>query len=160
MRHRHLRLAIALASLIIGVAATFAAQSFFKPEAKATDFPEPLKIIQAEGRFVFTDGSSYYSFKRDGTFKSGPMGLSGREITGTWKSEDRLFVIEGIWGWMNGVSPVDDYRKMTIYVSTPISVETAKRMSPVDASANVKIYNCYFIVEELRKVKGAGEGIP
>ena len=80
------------------------------------------------------------------------MGLSGREITGKWRVDDRLFVIEGRWGWINGVSPEDDYRKMVIYLSKPESVETVKRMSPVEAGANRKIYKCYFLIEGLEKI--------
>lgn len=159
MRRRFHSSAIAPAILIAGVAA-LTCLIVFRPTALAADYPEPLKIIQAEGQFVFTDGSSYYSLKKDGTFKSGPLGLSGREITGTWKSDDRLFVIEGRWGWMNGVSPVDDRRKMTLYISAPTSTETVKGMSPVDGSVNVKIYKCYFLIEDLRKVEAAQKNAP
>jgi hypothetical protein len=148
------RLSLALAALIFGAAA-LAGPVIFRAPALAAEFQEPLKIIQAEGQFVFTDGSSYYLLRKGGEFKSGPLGLSGREITGTWKTNDRMFVIEGRWGWMNGVSAADDYRQMTLYVGTPTSVETARRLSHVDESVNVKIYKCYFIIEELRKVARA-----
>jgi hypothetical protein len=98
--------------------------------------------------------------KKDGSFKSGPLGLSGREITGTWKAHDNFFLIEGRWGWMNGASPVDDRRRMTLYVSTPTAVETLKTMSPVDESVNVKIYKCYFLIEELQKVEAVQKTTP
>ncbi|HEX8649484.1 MAG TPA: hypothetical protein VF708_01490 [Pyrinomonadaceae bacterium] len=121
----------------------------------AADLPEPLEIIQEEGQFVFTDGSSYYQFKKDGTFKSGPLGIQGREITGTWKSPDRrfpMFVIVGRWSWINGLSPRDDYRKLTLYIGHPVSVETVEQLSLVDGSRNVKVYKCYFMVDELQKI--------
>src|SRR5690242_4812813 len=97
--------------------------------ASAQDFPEPSQIIEKEGRFVFIDGSSYYLFKKDGTFSSGPLGMSGRVITGTWKKQDNLFVIQGQWSWVNGLSQENDYRKMVLYVSTPDSSETVEKLT-------------------------------
>ncbi len=120
--------------------------------AIAKDFPEPSQIIQDEERFIFTDGNSYYLFKKDGTFKSEPLGISGRVITGTWKLQDHLFVIQGQWSWVNGLSQKDDFRKMILYISNPVSSETVERLSFGFGSLNVKIYKCYFLVEELQKI--------
>ena len=149
-RSQHLSFAAIAFIICVGVVAT--RQVFVASPLMAADFPEPLKIIEEEGQFIFHDGSSYYLFKKDGTFRSGPMGLSGREIEGKWKVDDRLFVIEGRWDWINGVSPADDYRRMVIYLSKPESVETVKRISTVEAGANQKIYKCYFLVEGLEKI--------
>ena len=123
----------------------------------AQGFPEPSQIIQEEGRFVFIDGSSFYLFKKDGTFKSEPLGGSGRIITGTWKKQDNLFVIQGLWSWINGLSQENDYRKMVLYMSTPDSSETVKRLSskfagPGEILVNVKVYKCYFLIDELQKI--------
>jgi hypothetical protein len=126
----------------------------FEANAVSTaDYPEPIKIIQQEGRFVFTDGSSYYLFRKDGTFKSGPLGLSGREIEGTWKLKDALFVIEGHWGWINGGSSKDDYRRLTLYVSTPEAVETIRYPAAIGSGVGVKVYKSYFEIEELQKIQ-------
>ena len=128
---------------------------FSASAALAAEFPEPLQIIQEEGQFVFTDGSSYYQFKKDGTFNSGPLGISGREITGTWKVPDQrfpMFVIQGLWSWINGLSTRDDYRRLTLYIGHPVSVETVEQLSVVDGNRNVKVYKCYFMVEELQKI--------
>jgi hypothetical protein len=118
----------------------------------ATDFPEPVEIIRQEGQFVFTDGSSYYLFKKDHTFKSGPVEMSGREITGTWELEDSFFVINGKWGWLNGGSQKDDYRKMVLYVAKPQSIEKVDKSSPGYGIQGMKIYKCYFEIEELEKI--------
>jgi len=59
---------------------------------------EPSRIIQREGRFVFTDGASFYGFEKDGTFRSWPTGLSGREITGRWTRTDETYTVTGHWG--------------------------------------------------------------
>jgi hypothetical protein len=123
------------------------------PIIHATEFPRVPQIIQTEGKFVFTDGSSYYMFKKDGTFTSEPLGISGREITGKWEYvHDREFVIRGRWSWMNGLSPRDDYRQMTIAVFRPISSEIVDQLSGVDGTLNVKVYKCYFVIEELIKI--------
>jgi hypothetical protein len=50
------------------------------------------------------------------------------------------------------MSPRNDYRKMILYIGHPVSAETVKQLSLVDADANVKIYKCYFEVEELQKI--------
>ncbi len=129
--------------------------TFFASAALPTQFPEPLKIIQEEGQFIFTDGSSYYQFKKDGTFKSGPLRIQGREITGRWKVVDArfpLFVILGRWSWINGLSPKEDYRKLTLYLGNPTSAETVEQLSQVADARNVKVYRCYFLIEELQKM--------
>ncbi|HCU23670.1 MAG TPA: hypothetical protein DF383_01535, partial [Deltaproteobacteria bacterium] len=48
----------------------------------AAEYTQATDIIQAEGEFVTTDGSSYFSFRKDGTFSSGPLSMSGRQIEG------------------------------------------------------------------------------
>jgi hypothetical protein len=120
---------------------------------RAAEFPPASEIIQTEGQFVFTDGSSYYMFKKDGTFTSEPLGISGREITGTWELRDeRMFVVRGRWTWINGLSARDDYRQLEIAIYRPTSVETVDWLSHSDATRNVKVYKCYFVVEELIKI--------
>src|SRR5688500_10700126 len=74
----------------------------------------PARIIRAYGALVISDGASYYRFNRDSTFDSGPIGNSGRTTTGQWRQVDDTFVIEGRWGWVNGVNAFDDYRRMTM----------------------------------------------
>ena len=120
---------------------------------QATEFPRPYDIIQAEGQFVFSDGSSYYMFRKDGTFTSGPLGLSGREINGKWQYvHDREFLIRGRWSWMNGLSARDDYREMTIAAFRPVSAEVVTQLSGVDGTLNLKVYKCYFVIEALTQI--------
>lgn len=118
----------------------------------AQNYPVPAQIIREESKFIFTDGSSYYLFNKDGTFKSEPLGISGRTISGTWKVQDNLFTIEGKWGWVNGLSRNDDYRKMVVFINNPTSSEILERLSPSFGSLNVKIYKCYFEIEDLQKI--------
>lgn len=120
---------------------------------RAVEFPEVYEIIQTEGQFIFTDGSSYYMFKKEGTFSSEPLGISGREINGRWELRDeRVFVIRGRWTWINGLSPRDDYRQMEIRIYRPMSTDTVSQLSAVDGNLNAKVYKCYFVVDQLIKI--------
>ena len=135
------------------VAVTILALLFMTSNIYATEFPQASEIVQSEGQFVFTDGSSYYMFKKDGTFTSGPLDISGREINGKWELHDeRAFVIRGQWTWINGLSPRDDYRQMEIWVYRPMSAEIVPRLSFVGGGLNVKVYKCYFVIDQLTKI--------
>lgn len=150
MRGSSLRLIVILLAFVLGFTALF--YPVFKANAvTARDYPEPFKIIQEEGRFIFTDGSSYYLFEKDGAFKSGPLGMSGREIEGTWKFKERFFIIQGRWGWINGESPENDYRRLTLYISKPEAVEVVRHLQMVEG-LDVKVYKTYFEIEELQKI--------
>ena len=118
----------------------------------AAEFPQASEIIQTEGQFIFADGSSSYMFKKDGTFTSEPLGISGREINGTWELRDeRVFVIRGRWTWINGLSPRDDYRQMEILVRRPTAAEIVPQLTLVDG-VNLKVYKCYFVIDRLTKI--------
>ena len=129
--------------------------SVFAVPALAALPPSASQIIQREGRLVFTDGSSFYDFEKNGTFHSGPMGMSGRTIEGHWKQQFSSFVIQGTWGWVNGFSAINDQRQLTLAIY-PQAVESKKRKSEgmiwMPSSGPVKIYRCYFVVEELVKL--------
>ena len=56
-----------------------------------------------------------YEVNKDGTFVLQPEGLSGETIRGVWRSADSLHVtVTGKWGWANGVSLANDFRRMTL----------------------------------------------
>ena len=138
------KILLALATLLLAHAVSV---------GRAAEFPEASEIIQTEGQFIFTDGSSYYMFKKDGTFTSEPLGISGREINGKWElRDDHVFVIRGRWTWINGLSPRDDYRQMEIWIYRPMSAESVPQLSSVDGALNVKVYQCYFVVDQLIKI--------
>ena len=113
------------------------------------------KIIATEGCLVFTDGSSFYDFEKNGTFYSEPSGLSGRTITGHWTRQDSTFTVQGTWGWVNGFSSINDFRRLTLTVY-PIAAEPGKISRflwlPPKSKTPRKIYRCYFIIEELVRV--------
>jgi hypothetical protein len=137
-----------------GVAAPVSSASALTkaPIAASPTLPTVSDIVQKEGRFVFSDGSSYYLFRKDGTFKSGPLGLSGRTIDGTWKFGDPLLNIEGNWGWINGISALNDTRKMRLFVHPTKTFKTAPFVRWISEKGAIKIYDCYFGIEELVKI--------
>jgi len=142
--------AFPVASLCLALAA---------PTLAAPTSPSASGIIQKEGRLVFTDGSSFYDFEKNGTFRSGPTGLCGRTIDGRWKPKDSsspdTFVVRGIWGWMNGVSAINDYREMTLSIYA-MSLEPKKTghevWIPAASGAAEKMYRCRFVAQKSIKL--------
>ena len=110
--------------------------------------PTIESILQEEGQFAFSDGSSIFQFSKDGKFKLDPLGVSGRTIQGVWKTSDfHHFTVTGKWEWLNGVSAKDDYRRMSVYVS--YHAEEAKTVGSIK---KVKAYPVYHMVEGLVKI--------
>jgi len=111
----------------------------------------PLEAIREKGSITLSDGSSFYTFRKDGSFDSGPLGISGRTITGKWHvskdSPDRSFVVDGKWSWVNGMSRPDDFRQITfaIYPGTFRKASGDKERFAMSD----EFFQCYFIVDEL-----------
>jgi len=122
------------------------------PPATTTAPAEPGKpggsveqILVKEGRFSWSDGTSVYSMAADRGFKLQPVGMSGRTVTGKWRWLDAasgMVEVTGQWSWINGVSPTDDYRKMTFAVRSPL----------VRARNGGGLYQPFFNLEELVKI--------
>jgi len=101
-----------------------------------------LAVINKEGSLTISDGSSTYTFRKDGSFISGPRGICGRTIDGKWRSSDSgLFVVEGTWGWDNGLSEINDVRIMTLSIQ---SLYKTHESGPDE-------YKCYLVIEELKR---------
>lgn len=122
---------------------------------QAAEYAKAISIIEEEGQFLFTDGSSYYLFFKDGNFDSGPLTLSGRSIQGTWKqSSDYQFLIEGKWSWLNGAHSPNDKRRLVINIQPPFVYqpdESRNTFIPRHMTKPPRIYKCYFTIEELVK---------
>lgn len=118
------------------------------PEAELSS---PFQVIQDEGQFAFTDNSSLFQFSDDGTFFMEPLGISGRTVEGSWIYLDsNRFEINGVWGWNNGISPINDKRKMTMYIylrSMDIVISES-----LWRSSDTRLYDVYFVIEEVTKV--------
>lgn len=105
-------------------------------------------IIKTEGGFSFTDGSSVYTFSDDGTFMMEPLSLSGRAIEGRWTSgSEGAFLITGVWTWYNGISALDDFRRMTMAVTLiPGEPDTVRTMW---SGSETRLYPVYFTIDEV-----------
>lgn len=110
----------------------------------AAEMPTPLQAtLQAEGDYCFTDGSSLYRLSTDGSFSLQPAGMSGRTIEGAWGLADGARVtVVGQWGWVNGLSPLQDYRQMVLYLS-----DHGEPPGEVDPRSGCKLSQPYFTVE-------------
>ena len=119
------------------------------------------QIIAEKGLFVFSDGSSFYAFKQGGSFESGPTGMCGRTIEGTWtKDRNGRYVVNGKWGWMNGISATNDFRIMSIYLSNAHDPSPEEGLSSMTITKPVHIYKVYAIIESLEKAKEPRQSIP
>lgn len=106
--------------------------------------PSVQSNIAEHGAFAYTDGSSVMRLSSDGSFSLQPAGMSGRSVEGWWETEDgSRFFVRGLWGWMNGVSPLADYRQMQLYLSYHGGDPTP------DARTGEPIYPVYAVVEGL-----------
>lgn len=111
----------------------------------------PEKAIHSKGSITISDGSSFYTFREDGSFQSGPCGISGRLITGKWKiSNDRpdsLFIVDGEWSWMNGASLQDDLGRIVFDIRPGVFRKASKEEQQFTLSS--EIFECYFLIDEL-----------
>ena len=103
----------------------------FIAAAEDTRMP-PLKAIEQFGSISITDGSSFFTFSKNGTFRSGPLGESGREFEGHWTASNTTFTAIAKLGWMNGASTGKDYRRIVfvIYYVQKRPPETKPGMMP------------------------------
>ena len=113
----------------------------------------PLDAIRDKESITISDGSSFYTFRKDGSFDSGPCGLGGRRITGTWAiSDDRpntSFVVDGQWSWINGLSNAEDFRRMIFDIRPGVFRKTTDEESHFTLGS--EIFQCYFLIDELTK---------
>jgi hypothetical protein len=112
--------------------------------------PSIEAIIENDGVFAISDGSSTFQFHKGGEFVLEPVGMSGRTIVGTWKKTDGgHFTVVGTWAWVNGVSAAGDYRRMKMHIS--YHGEAAKPL----LRGGVSAYPCYFVIDEIVEIDKA-----
>ncbi len=107
----------------------------------------PLKAIKQFGGISITDGSSFFTFSKDGSFRSGPLGISGREFEGHWTADGPRLVVTAKLGWINGVSTGHDYRRIVFVIYS------VRRRPPENkpslGGAQPELFDCYFLIDEL-----------
>ena len=114
-------------------------------QSAPADYRTALQVINSDGDLTISDGSSFYTFKKDGSFVSGPCGISGRTMLGSWRAPGGdggkivSFLVDAKIGWMNGITPVKDVRTIRIIIYPPF-----ERVNP-------HLYHCYFLIDEMTK---------
>lgn len=126
--------------------------------AFSADVLEPMKAIEQFGAITIGDGSSFFSFAKDGSFNSGPLGQSGRTMKGYWsKDEDGRFVVTAKFGWINGLSLDEQYRRIVFRISH-VSKNAKKGItSPWTAEPD---FDSYFLIEEMTTIPKPEKPIP
>jgi hypothetical protein len=121
-----------------------------KDDAKSSNASD---LINAEGQITISDGSSYYTFNKDKTFVSRPVGMSGRCFDGTWTADGDNpcnFTIAAKMRWMNGFNARDEYRKIVFWVYPGRIRIPVERTSSVP---NNELFEDYFLIEEITKIE-------
>ena len=104
------------------------------------------------------DGSSSYTFSKDGSFSSRPLNsICGRTFTGKWVKIDERVEVTAEEGWINGLhSP--NYRRIVFIIGSGKSVPYITPDDPTGKLAimfqNPKTYfKCYWLIDEMTKIQ-------
>lgn len=126
--------------------------------AAADTLIPPLQAIEEFGGISISDGSSYFSFSKDGSFQSGPLGLSGRTMRGRWtKDADGRLVATVKLGWINGYFSDDQYRRVVFFIS-----HLTKRTVPLkpDFGTSAEVFDSYLFIDGMTVIPKPPEEIP
>ena len=124
----------------------------------ATDLMlSPIEAIERFGSFTVSDGSSYFTFLKGGSFDSGPIEESRRAMKGRWAKDDNLLVATVKLGWVNGITSGNDYRRMVFYIPSVSRTEPPKFTAPV-IGKHMEIFAGYFIIDEMTKIPKPAKG--
>jgi hypothetical protein len=135
--------------LFLAAAAVFGAEETWLP---------PLKAIEQWGSISISDGSSYFTFARDGSFHSGPFGASGHTLDGHWTARDEtMFTVIATAGWENGEAESEDYRRIVFDIR---NLQKRPRLDKPVLSAPIQLFEGYFIIRELVKIPKPGDEFP
>jgi hypothetical protein len=118
----------------------------------------PLDVLKQDGVLRISDGSSYWEFNTNNTFRSFPISKSipnspwvtgtGRTFDGTWTSRTNgnacIFTVKAKSGWDVGLEfPGDDYKiVIAVYTGERLQADTPRLAN----------FDCYWIIEELTKI--------
>lgn len=126
--------------------------------AFSADLLEPMKAIEQFGAITIGDGSSYFSFAKDGSFQSGPLNISGRTMKGYWiKGENGRFVVTARLGWINGVSTGNEYRRIVFQIWNGSKNGKKTMIAPGLAEPD---FDCYFLIDEMITIPKPAKPIP
>jgi hypothetical protein len=113
---------------------------------------------------VLLDGSSSYTFAKDGRFTSTPLDTSGRTFEGKWEILEgksggtAKVIVNAKEGWRDGIQPSDSFRRIVFVI---YSGETVPYVRPDDPDGKVAImcrnpkthFKCYWFIDEMTKIE-------
>ncbi len=105
-----------------------------------------------DGEFRFSDGTTVYTMRSDHSFEAGPVGTSGQTIRGRWCRDENRYEVFGHWGWMNGGSRADDFRRLRFDLRPPF-VRVPPEELPLHGNSTV--YRAPFVVDALAPITPA-----
>jgi hypothetical protein len=119
------------------------------PDAPPADVASALA---SRGELSFTDGTLVYTMRADHTFEARPTGMSGPTIDGRWRRSDAgdLYEVFGHWGWLNGASRADDFRRLRVSIRAPF---VRADVGPLWSERIV--YRGFFVTDELTPISAA-----
>ena len=123
----------------------------------------------AKSGIVLIDGSSSYTFSKDGSFTSAPLSASGRTFEGKWeiiegKSEGAAtVVVEAKEGWRDGIQPGNSFRRIVFVICPGETVPYIREDDPTGQLAimarDPKAYfKCYWFIDEMTKTRSLSPG--
>lgn len=127
--------------------------------AAAADAPiSALEAIEQFGRVSVSDGTSYFSFAKDGSFDSGPLDLSGRTLRGRWiNGVDGRIVVTARLGLKNGISSGNQYRRIVFFIW---HVSRRAREPATTAEPPASRFDSHFLIEEMLQIPKPSKDFP
>jgi hypothetical protein len=136
------------------------------PVAEAEDSGKPARAAGPEmisSGIVLLDGSSSYTFSKDGRFTSAPLDMSGRTFEGTWdilegkSGGTAKVIVKAKEGWRNGIQP-GVFRRIVFVIYGGDTVPYVRPDDPTGKLAimcrNPKSYfKCYWLIHEMTKIE-------
>jgi|GEM_PF-2726279 len=115
-------------------------------------------LEMSESGLTLIDGSSSYTFSKDGSFSSRPLDSDcGRTFTGKWVKIDNKVEVTAKEGWINGMHR-PSYRRI-VFIIWP--GKTVPYITPDDPTGKLAMmfqspktyFKCYWLIDEMTKIQ-------
>jgi hypothetical protein len=138
-----------------------------RPVAEPEDSGKPTRAAGPEmisSGIVLLDGSSSYTFSKDGKFTSTPLDWGGRTFEGNWEMLEgksgglAKVIVRAKEGWRDGIQPSDSFRRIVFIIFGGDTVPYVRPDDPTGKLArmcqNPKAYfKCYWLIDEMTKIE-------
>jgi hypothetical protein len=135
----------------------------FNPSRGSAESEKSAGPEMISSGIVLLDGSSSYTFSKDGRFTSAPLDMSGRTFEGTWEIlEGRSrgvvkVIVKAKQGWRNGIAP-GDFRRIVFFIYSGDTVPYIRPDDPEGKLARMcqnpkTYYRCYWLIDEMTEIE-------